>query len=258
MKKFAGKVALITGASSGIGRATALAFAREGAQVVVASRRIVEGEETTQLVKDRGGEAMFVQTDVAKASEVEALVDKTVAMYGRLDIAFNNAGVQGALKKLIDITESDFEFIININLKGVLLSMKYEIIQMLKQGGGAIVNTSSSFGLLGAPAATLYAASKHGVEGITKSAALEYAKLGIRINSVSPGSIETPMINRFFTANPFSSSAEEARSEDIALHPLGRIGEPEEVAEAVVWLCSDQASFVTGHSLAVDGGYAIQ
>lgn len=258
MQRLAGKVALITGGSSGIGRATALAFAKEGAKVVVASRRNLEGEETAQLIKDIGGEALFVKTDVSKAAEVEALVNKTVATYGRLDIAFNNAAIEGPIKTLVEQTEEEFDSIIDINLKGLWLSMKYEILEMLKLGGGCIVNTSSISGLVGMPASSIYAASKHGVLGMTKSAALEYAKSGIRINAVSPGSIETAMLNRFLSNNPFLGDSVEAKKEMMAKHPLGRIGEPEEVAEAVVWLCSEGASFVTGQSLTVDGGYTIQ
>lgn len=258
MQRLAGKVALITGGSSGIGRATALAFAKEGAKVVVASRRSQEGEETAQLIKDMDCKALFVKTDVSKAVEVEALVNKTVETYGRLDIAFNNAGIEGPIKTLIEQTEQEFDSIININLKGLWLSMKYEILQMLELGGGTIVNTSSISGLVGMPASSIYAASKHGVLGMTKSAALEYAKSGIRINAVSPGSIETAMLNRFLSSNPFLGNSLEAKEQMMAKHPLGRIGEPEEVAEAVVWLCSDGASFVTGQSLTVDGGYTIQ
>ncbi|MFB2983949.1 SDR family oxidoreductase [Microseira sp. BLCC-F43] len=258
MARLVGKVALITGGSSGIGRATALAFAKEGAKVVVASRRTLEGEETAQLIKDIGGEAFFVKTDVAKAVEVEALVNKTVATYGRLDIAFNNAGIEGPIKTLVEQTEEEFDSIIDINLKGLWLSMKYEILEMLKLGGGTIVNTSSISGLVGMPASSIYSASKHGVLGMTKSAALEYAKSGIRINAVSPGSIETAMLNRFLSNNPFLGNSVESKEQMMAKHPLGRIGDPEEVAEAVVWLCSDGASFVTGQSLTVDGGYTIQ
>lgn len=257
MTKLINKVALITGASSGIGRATALAFAREGAKLVVASRRIKEGEETAQLVRDAGGEALFVQTNVAKASEVQNLVEKTVQLYGSLDIAFNNAGVEGPITTLIEQTEEDFDDIININLKGMYLSMKHEILQMLKQGNGTIVNTSSISGLVGMPASAIYAASKHGVLGLTKSAALEYGEFGIRINAVSPAAIDTPMLHRFLKNNPFLGSPEESQELFKKKHPLGRIGQPEEVAEAVVWLCSDGASFITGQSLAIDGGYTV-
>ena len=258
MKTFSDRVALITGGTSGIGKATALAFAREGAKVAIAGRRQLEGEKTVQIIQDQGGDAVFIQTDVAKAIEVEALVSSTVAHYGALDIAFNNAGIQGPLKRLIECTEEEFYSVISINLKGLWLSMKYEISQMLEQGHGVIVNTSSSFGLLGAPTASFYAMAKHGIEGLTKSAALEYAESGIRVNSVSPGSIETPMLDRYFANSLLFENAEEARNQDKLLHPLGRFGKPEEVADAVLWLCSNQSSFVTGHSLAVDGGYLVQ
>lgn len=259
MKNFTDKVVLITGGSSGIGRATALAFGREGAKVVVASRREKEGEETAKLVREIGAEAVFIQTDVAQAQQVQTLVEETVKHYDRLDIAFNNAGVEGPIKTLIEQTEEDFNDIININLKGMWLCLKYEILQMLKQGGGgAIVNTSSISGLVGMPASSIYAASKHGVLGITKSAALEYAESGIRINAVSPAAIDTAMLNRFLSSNPYLGSPEEAKEQFKTKHPLGRIGTPEEVSEAVLWLCSDGASFVTGQSLAIDGGYTIQ
>ena len=258
MATFHNQVALITGGSSGIGKATALAFAKKGAKVAIAGRQKLEGEETVKFIQEQGGDAIFIQTDVSKAIEVEKLVSSVVNHYGALDIAFNNAGIQGPLKRLIDCTEAEFDSAINVNLKGVWLSMKYEISQMLKQGHGVIVNTSSSFGLLGVPTASFYAATKHGVEGLTKSAALEYAKSGIRVNAVSPGSIETPMLDRYFANSKQFENSGKARNEDKLLHPLGRFGKPEEVADAVLWLCSNQSSFVTGHSLAVDGGYIIQ
>lgn len=258
MKQFQDKVVLITGGSSGIGRATAVAFGREGAKVVVASRRKKEGEETVQLIKEIGSEGFFLQTDVASCEQVKALIDKTVAVYDRLDIAFNNAGVEGPIKTLVEQTEEDFDDIININLKGMWVSMKYEILQMLKQGGGTIVNTSSISGLVGMPASSIYAASKHGVLGITKSAALEYGEYGIRINAVSPGAIDTPMLHRFLNSNPYLGSPEEAQEQFKIKHPLRRIGTPEEVAKAVLWLCSDGASFITGESIAIDGGYTVQ
>lgn len=258
MGTFSQKVALITGGSSGIGKATALAFAKKEAKVVIAGRRKLEGEATIRLIQKQGGDAIFIPTDVSKAVEVESLVSSIVNHYGSLDIAFNNAGIQGPLKKMIDCTEAEFDSVVNVNLKGVWLSMKYEISQMLKQGHGVIVNTSSSFGLLGAPTASFYSATKHGVEGLTKSAALEYAKSGIRVNAVSPGSIETPMLDRYFANSKLFRNPEKARREDKQLHPLGDFGKPEEVADAVLWLCSNQSSFVTGHSLAVDGGYIIQ
>ena len=243
-----GKVALVTGGSSGIGRATALAFAREGAKVVVAADKNVEGgKETIGLIKKTGGEATFVKADVSKAAEVEALVDKTIALYGRLDYAHNNAGILGARGSLTELTEEQWDHNINVNLKSVWLCMKYEILYMVEHGGGAIVNTSSLAGLRALEGSPFYVASKHGIIGLTKSAALEYGKAGIRVNTVCPGLILTPPILKDFR----DSLAEAVRKERI---PLGRVGNPEEVAEVVVWLCSDAASFVTGDAIAVDGG----
>lgn len=246
------KVVLVTGASSGIGRATALAFAREGAKVVVADMNVIGGEETVQLVKATGGDACFVQTDVSQAASVEAMVKKTVEAYGRLDCAHNNAGVEGTLSRTAEHTEEDWEPVIRINLKGVWLCMKYEIPQMLQQGGGAIVNTASGAGLIGVKRMSAYVASKHGVVGLTKTAALEYAKSGIRVNAVCPGVIQTSMVERVTGNRP------EVLEKMIAAEPIGRSGRPEEIAEAVVWLCSDAASFVTGHAMAVDGGAVAQ
>jgi len=241
-------VALVTGASSGIGKATALAWAREGARVVVAARRIRECEEVVSQIKHAGGEALFVRTDVAKAVEVEALVRKTVEAFGRLDWSCNNAGVEGARGSITECTEEVWDQVIDVNLKGVWLCMKYEISQMLKHGSGAIVNISSVNGLIGSAGFAPYVASKHGVIGLTKSAAKGYANAGIRVNVICPGSIDTPMIERV-DGGPVS-----ADSWRITRTPMARIGTPEEIAEAVVWLCSGKASYVTGHSLIVDGG----
>lgn len=249
MASFSGKVAIVTGGSSGIGRATAIAFAREGAIVVVASRREDEGEETVQRVKEARSDGVFVKTDVAKEADISAMVEKTIQSYGRLDYAFNNAGVEQLPTPLSEQTEEDFDRIININVKGVWLSMKYQIPQMLKNGAGAIVNMSSIAGLIGAPTLPIYVASKHAVVGLTKSLALEYAKSGIRINAVCPGYIQTPLVERL---------DKQLQEQMIQMHPIGRAGKPEEIAEAVVWLCSDKASFVIGHSLALDGGYVAQ
>src|SRR6266568_3019327 len=248
----AGKVALVTGAGSGIGRASALTFAREGAKVVVADVVVEGGEETVGMIKRAGGEALFVKADVSQAAEVEALINKTLATYGRLDCAHNNAGIEGAVATTAECTEENWDRIIIINLKGVWLCMKYEIPQMLKQGGGAIVNTASAAGLVGYPRGAAYVASKHGVVGLTKTAALEYAKVGIRVNAVCPGYIRTPLLADTLTSQP------EMEAQIVARHPVGRMGKPEEIAEAVVWLCSDAASFVTGHTMTVDGGYVAQ
>ena len=242
------KVALVTGASSGIGRATALAFAREGAQVVVADLNVVGGQETVQLVKAAGGEAVFVETDVSQAASVEAMVQTALDTYGRLDCAHNNAGVEGVLSRTAEQTEQDWEPVIRINLKGVWLCMKYEIPHMVQQGSGAIVNTASGAGLIGVKRMAAYVASKHGVIGLTKTAALEYAKSGVRVNAVCPGVIQTAMVERVSGRRP------DVLEKMIAAEPIGRSGQPEEIAESVVWLCSDAASFVTGHAMAVDGG----
>lgn len=247
-----GKVALVTGGSSGIGRATSLIFAREGAKVVVADVLVEGGEETVRLIKAAGGDAIFVKADMSKAADIEAMVQKAVSTYGRLDCAHNNAGIEGGTGKTGDYKEEDWDRVMLINLKGVWLCMKYEIQQMLKQGGGVIVNTASDAGLLGVPQMPAYVASKHGVVGLTKTAALEYAKSGIRVNAVCPGVINTPMVERITGQRP-------GRAERMAaVEPVGRMGKPEEIGEAVVWLCSDAASFVTGLPMAVDGGIAAQ
>lgn len=253
MAAFTGKVAIVTGGSSGIGRASAIAFAREGAKVVVASRRIKEGEETVQLVKKAGSDGFFIKTDVAKAADIKAMVEKTVATYGRLDYAFNNAGViEQTPGPLVEQSEETFGRIMDINVKGVWLSMKYEIPEMLKRGGGAIVNMSSVAGVVGFPGLGIYIASKHAVVGLTKAAAVEYSKSGVRVNAVNPAAIETDMLGHVVGDNA------EARAQMAAAHPIGRTGRPEEIADAVIWLCSDKASFVTGHALLVDGGYTAQ
>lgn len=247
-----GRVALITGGSSGIGRAAALALARERARVVIGNRRIPEGEETVRLVRQAGSEARLIKTDVTNAAEVEALVAQAVEAYGRVDCAFNNAGVTGGMAPTAECTEENWDHTLAVNLKGVWLGMKYEIRQMLKQGGGAIVNNASVAGLVGMRGGPAYSASKGGVVQLTRTAALEYAKAGIRVNAVCPGFIETPMTGAHTSGNP------DLEAWMKKVQPMGRLGTAEEVAEAVVWLCSDRASFTTGHALVMDGGLIAQ
>ena len=243
-----GKVVLVTGGTSGIGRDAAVLFAKGGAKLVVAGRREPEGKETIDLIRAAGSDGLFVKTDVSQAAEVRALVQKTAEKFGRLDIAFNNAGIEGSLTSIAEQSEEDWDRVININLKGTWLSLKYEIQQMLKQGGGgAIVNMSSIAGLIGGAGFATYCASKHGVMALTRSAALETARSGIRINVVCPAVIETPMQQRIFGEPEIGKYFRN-------LHPIGRFGKATEVAEAVVWMCSDRASFMTGQSLVLDGG----
>ncbi|WP_250124905.1 SDR family oxidoreductase [Chroococcidiopsis sp. CCMEE 29] len=246
------KVALVTGGTSGIGRATAIAYAQQQAKVVVVGRRMDEGEETVRLIQEAGGEAIFVQADVTKEADVEAMVDKAVGVFGRLDIAFNNAGTVAENPSLIEQTEAEYDRMMNVNVKGVWLSMKHEIAQMLKQGSGSIVNTSSGAGVVAVPTQPLYTASKHAVVGLTKAAALQYAKAGIRINAVAPAAIETDMFEAA------TGGQDEVKAYITGLHPIGRIGTPLEVANAVLFLSSDLASFVIGETLMVDGGYVAQ
>jgi NAD(P)-dependent dehydrogenase (short-subunit alcohol dehydrogenase family) len=247
-----GKVALVTGGSSGIGRASAQALAEEGAKVVVADVAVEGGEETVGMIQEGGGEAIFVRADVSKGAEVEAMVNKAVETWGRLDCAHNNAGIAEPRVLTADLAEETWDRIINVNLKGMWLCLKYEILQMLKQGGGAIVNTSSVIGLVAVRHQPAYIASKHGVVGLTKAAALEYARAGIRVNAVCPAAIRTPALEWFIRENP------QVEEQLIAQNPMGRLGTPEEVAAAVVWLCSDAASYITGHSMVVDGGVIAQ
>src|SRR5271167_1906964 len=248
-RELEGKVALVTGGTTGIGRDTAVLFAKEGAKVVVSGRREAEGKETMDMIRATGGDGLFVQGDVSKATDVEDLVKKTVAKFGRLDVAFNNAGIEGKWVPITEQSEEDWDRTIDINLKGTWLCLKYEIRQMLKQGsGGAIVNMASVAGLMGNATAATYCASKHGVMGLTKAAALETALNGIRVNVVCPAVIETPMGERLFGAPDKQKYA-------LGFHPIGRFGKPLEVAEAVLWMCSDRASFMTGQSLVLDGGF---
>jgi NAD(P)-dependent dehydrogenase (short-subunit alcohol dehydrogenase family) len=249
MKEFDGKVALVTGGGSGIGRATALAFAREGARVVIGNRNVKRGEETVGMIQAAGGTASFRRTDILVAADVEALADHAMKTYGRLDAAFNNSGIGGDVRPLAEQTEASYQAVMDVNVKGVWLSMKYEIPRMLEHGGGAIVNNSSVAGMLGFPGLGIYVASKHAVVGLTKTAALEYSAQGIRVNAVNPAVIDTEMVDELVIG------VKTTKDELAALHPIGRIGRVEEVADAVLWLCSSKASFVTGHSLLVDGGF---
>jgi NAD(P)-dependent dehydrogenase (short-subunit alcohol dehydrogenase family) len=219
---------------------------------VVVGRRIDEGEETVRSIKEAGGEAIFVRADVTQEADVKAMVDKAVSVFGRLDIAFNNAGTVGENPSLIEQTEAEYERTMNVNVRGVWLSMKHEIAQMLKQGSGSIVNTSSGAGVVAVPTQPLYTASKHAVVGLTKAAALQYAKAGIRINVVAPAAIETDMFEAA------TGGQDEVKAYITGLHPIGRVGTPLEVANAVLFLSSDMASFITGETLMVDGGYVAQ
>jgi NAD(P)-dependent dehydrogenase (short-subunit alcohol dehydrogenase family) len=250
MKQFEGKVAIVTGGTSGIGRATAVAYAREGAKVAVTGRRQEMGAETVKLINEVGGEGLFIQTDVRDESQVKAMVEKTVNAFGRLDYAFNNAGVEQGMTKLEDTLEKFYYKVFDTNVKGVWLSMKYQIPEMLKVGGGSIVNCSSVTGQIAMAKIPLYVASKHAVIGLTKGFALDFAKKNIRVNAVSPAAIETDMIGRMGKSDEITNYLN-------SLHPIGRIGKPEEVAEAVIWLSSDKSSFVTGQTITVDGGYTI-
>lgn len=248
MKTLENKIALITGGTSGIGRATAFAMAREGAKVVLAGRRAAEGQAVAEEIRSQGGEALFIQTDVADEAQIKSLVDQTVAAFGGLDLLFNNAGVEGAFgAPLHEDNTANYDHVFGINVRGAFLVQKHATAAIIATGrGGSIVNTSSIAGQIGFPGAALYDATKHAIEGITKTTALELSKAGIRVNAVAPGAIQTEMADRALGENkPYVAS----------LHPLGRLGLPEEVAEAVVFLASDRASFITGQSLAVDGGF---
>jgi len=246
---FTGKVVLVTGAASGIGRAVALAFGRAGACVVVADTVVEGGHATAAMIVESGGKALFVQSNVTRSIEVEALIDKTINYYGRLDYAVNSAAVEDQRQLLADTEDEHYDHVMNVNVKGVWLCMKYQLRQMLKQGGGAIVNLSGVAGLVGLPNHAIYTASKHAVVGMSKSAAAEYAREGIRVNVLCPGAVKTPMLARLFERDPGSEKRLKAS------HPMGRFADAAEIAQAALWLCSDMASYVNGHEMVVDGGY---
>lgn len=249
---YTGKVAFVTGAGSGIGRATALAFAREGASVVIADISEQGNQETARMIDEAGGQVLAVTCDVRQAEDVKNVLDKAIDTFGRLDVAFNNAGVEQKPAATADLDEEEWARVVDTDLLGTFLCTKYEIPLMLKHGGGAIVNTSSDAGVVGVKDNAAYTAAKHGVVGLTKAAALDYAQSNIRVNAVIPGYINTPMMDRF------TGGTEEGRQQVVALEPVGRVGQPEEIAEAVIWLCSDTASFVTGTAMVVDGGVVTQ
>jgi len=248
---FKEKVAFVTGAASGIGRATAIAFALEGASVVVDDISEHESHETARMIKEAGGRALAVKCDVSQTEEVKNCLGQSIETFGRLDFAFNNAGVEQKLALTAETTVEEWDRVVNTDLRGVFLCLKHEIPLMLKQGGGAIVNTSSGAGVKGFKKEAAYVAAKHGVVGLTKVAALDYAQSNIRVNAVAPGIIDTAMMQRFSGGTPEGYKAVTSQE------PVGRMGRPEEITAAVLWLCSDAASFVTGHTMVVDGGQTV-
>ncbi len=250
-QRFAGKSVLVTGAGSGIGRAAALAFSGEGARLIISDVDDAGGQSTTEMIRDRGGEAEFVQADVSRAADCAAMVERASSCFGRLDVAFNNAGINLQVAPIVDIEEAQWQRIVAINLTGVFLSMKYEIPVMKRTGGGTIVNTASVGGLIGTAGVTAYCATKHGVVGLTKSAALDHIRDGIRINAICPGGTLTPMLAEWFKHAEVERAA-------LSQTPIGRMADPAEIAQAVLFLASEESSFMVGHAMVADGGLTAQ